>query len=83
MFRLDGKAAVVTGAGSGIGLAIASTFAQNGARVFALDRDLKAASAAVEKIRAAGGTASALECDVALADSVEAVSRASMQSTSS
>ena len=72
MFRLDGKAAVVTGAGSGIGLAIASTFAQNGARVFALDRDLKAASAAVEKIRAAGGTASALECDVALADSVEA-----------
>ncbi|MGB0058810.1 SDR family NAD(P)-dependent oxidoreductase, partial [Candidatus Binatus sp.] len=53
-------------------MAIASTFAQNGARVFALDRDLKAASAAVEKIRAAGGTASALECDVALADSVEA-----------
>ncbi len=72
MFRLDGKTAIVTGAGSGIGLAIASTFAQNGARVFALDRDLKAASAAVEKIRAAGGTASALECDVALADSVEA-----------
>ena len=53
-------------------MAIASTFAQNGARVFALDRDLKAAGAAAEKIRAAGGTASALECDVALADSVEA-----------
>jgi 2-keto-3-deoxy-L-fuconate dehydrogenase len=72
VFRLDGKAAVVTGAGSGIGLAIASTFAQNGARVFLLDRDLKAAGAAAEKIRAAGGTASALECDVAIADSVEA-----------
>src|SRR3984957_21064957 len=64
--------AVVTGAGSGIGLAIASTFARNGAHVFALDRDLKAAGNAVEGIRAAGGTASALECDVALADSVEA-----------
>ena len=72
MFRLDGKAAIVTGAGSGIGLAIASTFARNGARVFALDRDLKTASAAVESIRAAGGTASALECDVAIAASVEA-----------
>lgn len=72
MFRLDGKTAVVTGAGSGIGLAIASTFAANGARVFALDRDLKAAAAAVENIRAAGGNAAALECDVAIADSVEA-----------
>jgi 2-keto-3-deoxy-L-fuconate dehydrogenase len=72
VFRLDGKAAIVTGAGSGIGLAIASTFAQNGARVVALDRDLKAANAAVAKIRAASGNASAIECDVALADSVDA-----------
>src|SRR5260370_33842932 len=71
MFRLDGKIAIVTGAGSGIGLAIASTFAQNGARVFALDRDLKAAVSAVEKIRAAGGAASALECDVSVSSSVQ------------
>jgi 2-keto-3-deoxy-L-fuconate dehydrogenase len=72
VFRLDSKVAIVTGAGSGIGLAIASTFAQNGAHVFVLDRDLKAADAAVKKIQAAGGVASAIECDVALADSVEA-----------
>jgi 2-keto-3-deoxy-L-fuconate dehydrogenase len=72
VFRLDGKTAVVTGAGSGIGLAIASTFAGNGATVFALDRDLKAATAAVDKIRSAGGIATSLECDVAIADSVEA-----------
>ena len=72
MFRLDGKTAVVTGAGSGIGQAIASTFARNGALVYALDRDLKAASGTVESIRAAGGAASALDCDVAIADSVEA-----------
>jgi 2-keto-3-deoxy-L-fuconate dehydrogenase len=71
VFRLDRKTAIVTGAGSGIGLAIASTFARNGARVFALDRDLKAAAAAVEGIRAAGGAASAVECDVAMAGSVE------------
>jgi 2-keto-3-deoxy-L-fuconate dehydrogenase len=72
MFRLDGKTAIVTGGGSGIGLAIATTFAQNGARVFALDRDLKAANAAVENIRASGGIASAIECDVAIAEWVEA-----------
>ncbi len=72
MFRLDGKTAVVTGAGSGIGQAIASTFARNGARVYALDRDLKAAGGTVESIRAAGGAASALDCDVAIAESVEA-----------
>jgi 2-keto-3-deoxy-L-fuconate dehydrogenase len=72
VFRLDGKTAIVTGAGSGIGLAIASTFAQNGARVFALDRDLKAAARMVENIREAGGRASALECDVSIAESVEA-----------
>jgi 2-keto-3-deoxy-L-fuconate dehydrogenase len=72
VFRLDGKTAVVTGAGSGIGQAIASTFARNGARVYALDRDLKAASGTVESIRTAGGAASALDCDVAIADSVEA-----------
>jgi NAD(P)-dependent dehydrogenase (short-subunit alcohol dehydrogenase family) len=72
MFRLDGKTAIVTGGGSGIGLAIATTFAQNGARVFALDRDLKAADAAVENIRASGGIASAIECDVAIAEWVEA-----------
>jgi 2-keto-3-deoxy-L-fuconate dehydrogenase len=72
MFRLDGKTAVVTGAGSGIGLAIASTFAHNGARVFVLDRDSRAAAATVEKVRAAGGVASPIECDVALAASVAA-----------
>jgi 2-keto-3-deoxy-L-fuconate dehydrogenase len=72
VFRLDGKTAIVTGAGSGIGQAIASTFARNGARVVALDRDLEAASGTVESIRAAGGAASALDCDVAIADSVEA-----------
>ncbi len=65
MFRLDNKVAVVTGAGSGIGNAIANTFAGVGARVFVLEANLEAGKAAAEKIRAAGGQADAIACDVA------------------
>lgn len=70
MFRLDGKLAVVTGAGSGIGRAIASTFAAQGARVFVLDRDQRAGDDTVAQIHAAGGAATAIPCDVADAASV-------------
>jgi NAD(P)-dependent dehydrogenase (short-subunit alcohol dehydrogenase family) len=72
MFRLDNKTAVVTGAGSGIGQAIARTFAARGARVFVLELDEAGASATVESIRAAGGSADAVACDVADAASVAA-----------
>jgi 2-keto-3-deoxy-L-fuconate dehydrogenase len=65
MFRLDHKVAIVTGAGSGIGNAIANTFAQNGARVFILEANLDSGKAAAEKIRAAGADANAIMCDVA------------------
>ncbi|MBI1814938.1 MAG: SDR family oxidoreductase [Deltaproteobacteria bacterium] len=70
MFRLDSKIAVVTGAGSGIGRAIAITFAKQGARVFVLDREMSAAAATVEQIRAAGGAADVILCDVTGAASV-------------
>ncbi len=72
MFRLDHKIAVVTGAGSGIGSAIAITFASRGARVFVLEREMSAAVATVDQIRAAGGAADAILCDVASAASVTA-----------
>jgi NAD(P)-dependent dehydrogenase (short-subunit alcohol dehydrogenase family) len=72
MFRLDGKNAVVTGAGSGIGRAIAKTFAAQGARVFVLERDAGAGAETVAEISGAGGKASAVGCDVAGAASVEA-----------
>ncbi len=70
MFRLDNKIAAVTGAGSGIGQAIARTFAAQGARVFALDLDDAAASATAESIRDAGGKADAIACDVSNTQSV-------------
>jgi NAD(P)-dependent dehydrogenase (short-subunit alcohol dehydrogenase family) len=63
-FRLDGKVAVVTGGGSGIGRAIALKFAGNGATIRILDISQKDAEAVAAEISSAGGTASAYACDV-------------------
>jgi NAD(P)-dependent dehydrogenase (short-subunit alcohol dehydrogenase family) len=64
MFRLDGKIAAVTGAGSGIGEAIALCFAGQGATVWVIDRDEAAAGATAAAIRAAGGKADLACVDV-------------------
>lgn len=63
-FRLDGAAALVTGAGSGIGRAIAETFAGAGAAVAVSDLKAESAEEAAEAIRAAGGRAVGLACNV-------------------
>jgi 2-keto-3-deoxy-L-fuconate dehydrogenase len=63
MFRLDKKTAVITGAGSGIGKAIATLFAQQGAIVHILE--LKDANQTVEEIRAKNGKAFSHTCNVA------------------
>ena len=59
--RLEGKTALVTGAGSGIGKCIAETFAREGARVAVVDLN---ADAAKEAARGIGNQAIALSCDV-------------------
>lgn len=71
MFRLDNKAALITGAGSGIGAAIAETFARAGARVFVTDRDEKAGRTVAERI----GNAEFLALDVAQEDQCERVAQ--------
>jgi NAD(P)-dependent dehydrogenase (short-subunit alcohol dehydrogenase family) len=71
---LDGKAAIVTGAGSGIGRAIATTFAANGAAVACLDLDGASAEATAQAIATDGGRALASRCDVSVdADAQDAV----------
>lgn len=73
MFSLHHKKAVITGAGSGIGQAIARLFAQQGAEVHVIDRDESAAQATVNAIRANGGSAEAHPCDVVQQAQVHAV----------
>lgn len=67
---LEGRVAVVTGGGSGIGRAICLGFAAHGARVAVLDRDTDGALATVELIRGGKGQALAIACDVSRSDSV-------------
>jgi NAD(P)-dependent dehydrogenase (short-subunit alcohol dehydrogenase family) len=70
LFRLDHKTAVVTGAGSGIGRAIAKTFAGAGAHVFILERNAVGGNETLSVIANAGGRANLVECDVTSAASV-------------
>ena len=73
--RLQGKVAIVTGAGCvgpgwGNGRAVAVLFAQAGATIFAVDKDLDAMAETLRRIEEAAGTATPYACDVTDGDAV-------------
>ena len=73
MSRLDGRTALITAAGSGMGRASAHRFAEEGAHVIVADLDPGKAEAVAAEIAAAGGAAEAVACDVSEVDQIRAM----------
>src|SRR3954447_20667289 len=62
--RLQGKVCVITGAGSGMGRVACEIFAREGARIAAWEVDAASGAETAERVRAAGGEAAWVRCDV-------------------
>jgi NAD(P)-dependent dehydrogenase (short-subunit alcohol dehydrogenase family) len=71
MTEITGRAAVVTGAGSGIGMGLAKALAKQGASVALADINLDNARKVANEINAAGGKSVALHCDVCERDAIK------------
>lgn len=73
LFKLDGKTAIVTGGGRGLGAQIAKGFAEAGANIVVCSRKLEACEETAELLRELGVKALALKCDVTNEQDVEEV----------
>lgn len=78
MSKLEGRVAVITGAGSGIGRATARLFASEGATLVIADVDEKGGKETVDEIVTAGGAANFVRTDVSQAAEVEALMQAAL-----
>lgn len=65
-FSLDGRVALITGGGRGIGAATAEVFAKAGARILIANRSGAAGEVVATRIRDAGGTAHSMKCDISV-----------------
>jgi len=79
MARLDGKVALITGAGNGMGRVASVLFAQEGARVVVADWSEDGGAETVAAVEGAGGEAAFVKVDVARADQVETMVAFTMQ----
>lgn len=77
--RLQGKTAIVTGGGNGIGQGICLKIAKEGANVIVADIDIKAADNTVSQIKEKGGNAAAIKTDVTSKEETEAMVRAAVE----
>ena len=73
LFRLDGKTAIVTGGGRGLGEYMAKALAEAGANVVLCSRKLEALEEVRDEIEKAGGRALAVQCDVSEPDDIQRV----------
>ncbi len=79
LFKLDGKTAIVTGGGRGLGAQIAEGFAEAGANVVLCSRKVEACEEMAEKLKQHGVRTLALECDVTKPEDVERVVRKTLE----
>jgi NAD(P)-dependent dehydrogenase (short-subunit alcohol dehydrogenase family) len=79
MRRLEGKAALITGAGQGVGLGIARAFVAEGASVTITGRNAERLEAALAEIKTVGGKAVACRCDAGVRESAEQAVKATVE----